>query len=470
MRTLGLLACLLLLSSEPAAAIDKFPYTAYVNADDVYVRSGPGQNYYPTSKLDLGAEVEVYRHDPGGWYAVRPPQGSFCWVAARYLKIDRDGLAVVTGDRVVARVGSDFSDIRDVIQVRLDRGEEVEVLETKNLDPGDGAEKWAKVAPVAGEFRWILGKFVDRTPPEPTLLAENPRRNLLLSRAEAMRTRASDEPYEVTEKDSVAASAATRVSHEAALEPAEPSRQGFRPVRRSSTRDSVAENDRFDNREPAGRLASFEQGQDPRQTDSILPPDVAPPRPYSDNTVNAEEFQAELDAVDLEISQMVAEEPTAWTFAELRTRAETALARAQTAIERGRARLVLNKINRFEEIRLRYETVTEVQSETDLLNAQIANAPSMAEQAPPPSDSGPRFDGTGRLAAILAPRVGQPQFALLDETGQVRTYITAAPGLTLRPYVGRYVGIDGTRGFMPELKAQHLTAKRLTLLNGPIVR
>ena len=52
-----------------------------ITADDVYVRSGPGENYYPTDKLKAGQEVEVYRHDPGGWYAIRPPKGSFSWVA-----------------------------------------------------------------------------------------------------------------------------------------------------------------------------------------------------------------------------------------------------------------------------------------------------------------------------------------------------------------------------------------------------
>ena len=29
------------------------------------------------------------------------------------------------------------------------------------------------MAPVAGEFRWVLGKFLDRTPPEPMLLSES---------------------------------------------------------------------------------------------------------------------------------------------------------------------------------------------------------------------------------------------------------------------------------------------------------
>ena len=55
---------------------DEFPYTAYVAADDVYVRSGPGKNYYPTSKLQRGDEVQIYRHDP-----VQGQFGRFYWVS-----------------------------------------------------------------------------------------------------------------------------------------------------------------------------------------------------------------------------------------------------------------------------------------------------------------------------------------------------------------------------------------------------
>ena len=49
--------CLGLVSS--AAWCDEFPYFAYVNSRDVYVRSGPGKNYYPTEKLQEGEKVEV---------------------------------------------------------------------------------------------------------------------------------------------------------------------------------------------------------------------------------------------------------------------------------------------------------------------------------------------------------------------------------------------------------------------------
>src|SRR5215469_4050399 len=131
---LAIVACVVLCAARTSA--EQFPYTAYVNAHDVYIRSGPGEKYYPVAKLDRGLQVEVYRHDPGGWYAIRPPTECFSWVAAEFVEPRQGNIGVVTGDRVVARVGSSFSDTRDVIQVRLDRGEEVEILEAQEVESG----------------------------------------------------------------------------------------------------------------------------------------------------------------------------------------------------------------------------------------------------------------------------------------------------------------------------------------------
>jgi uncharacterized protein YgiM (DUF1202 family) len=91
----------------PAAAVAQtsFPYKASATSDDVYVRSGPGQTYYATDKLKRGQQVEVYRHDPGGWCAIRPIEGSFTWVSSRFLKPTKHNLAVVTEENVAARVG-----------------------------------------------------------------------------------------------------------------------------------------------------------------------------------------------------------------------------------------------------------------------------------------------------------------------------------------------------------------------------
>ncbi len=106
MRTFGMALLLLLGSAAPLLRADDFPYVAYVNSTDVYIRSGPGRDYYPTDKLNKGERVEVYRHDPGGWYAIRPPRHSFSWVSAHNLDPIDDTLAVVTSKRAVARVGS----------------------------------------------------------------------------------------------------------------------------------------------------------------------------------------------------------------------------------------------------------------------------------------------------------------------------------------------------------------------------
>src|SRR6478752_9162626 len=56
-----------------------------INADAVYVRSGAGDNYYPTMKLNTGTQVTVVgvKFD---WLKVLPPEGSFCYVAKVYVE------------------------------------------------------------------------------------------------------------------------------------------------------------------------------------------------------------------------------------------------------------------------------------------------------------------------------------------------------------------------------------------------
>ncbi len=67
-----------------------------------------------------------------------------------------DGLLEVTMDGVVARVGSTLNQARDVWQVKLRKGELLEML-----DPGPGESgAWYRVAPPSGEFRWVYGRYV----------------------------------------------------------------------------------------------------------------------------------------------------------------------------------------------------------------------------------------------------------------------------------------------------------------------
>jgi len=86
------LAALVLTHIIPAQGQSrKFPYQAIITENETYIRSGPGSRYYPTARLSQGANVTVHRHDPGGWYMIAPPSGSFSWIRAEYV----DCLAVI---------------------------------------------------------------------------------------------------------------------------------------------------------------------------------------------------------------------------------------------------------------------------------------------------------------------------------------------------------------------------------------
>jgi hypothetical protein len=86
----------------------------------------------------------------------------------------------------------------------------------------------------------------------------------------------------------------------------------------------------------------------------------------------------------------------------------------------------------------------------------------------PPFSSGSneRFDGVGRLTRVLPPKLGAPRYALVDEQGNVKAYVSPVPGVSMQFYLGRQVGINGVRGYVAEQNAELLTAKRVTMLDS----
>lgn len=404
-------------AAPPTATTPRtFPYKAYVTANDVYVRSGPGENYYPTEKVKAGTEVEVYRHDPGGWYAIRPLEESFSWVSGRYLKPGEDGLAEVVSEAVAARVGSQFSDIRDVHQVRLERGEVVELRGTKQVGTGPGAATWHKIAPPSGEFRWISGKYVDPDYPHDGL----------------RKTAGQPSPLVQPHRAGVQNVSATAA------------RTAAPPPRGVSSRSAA----------PAGASAA----SPPAVAGAVEVPAAAM------RHVSPEEFQAELDEISAELSIMLAEEPTVWNCEELARRAQMLLDQAQTAVERGSARLLATRIAQAEDIRRRYDAVAEVRTDTERRNQQLAEIARTRSAVPRPQRADDRFDGVGRLTRVVPPALGAPRYALVDERGDVRCYVNPAPGVNMNYYVGRQVGVSGVRSFNPEQRAEIVTAKHVSAL------
>ena len=443
MRYIG--AALISLAMAPAAwsqeSAERFPYSAFVATDEASVRSGPSESFYPVLTLRHGDAVEVWRHDPAGWCAIRPPEGSFSWVAAEFIEQTGERTGVVRGSQVNARVGTHFSDLRDAVQVKLDEGETVDIIERRTLLTAGRETSWYKIHPPSGEFRWIHGKHLVRHPDE----LPKPRNPELAAGANGGAVTVDGNVQQASFTEDAAAMFAEQAAQ----------------------------------RRPVDALASLQ----------TIPEDAA-----------AGEVLDELETV---LSRMVAAEPTAWNFAELQRRADGLLETAATAGERSRARAFLGKLARFQDIQSRYAAIAHLRSETAEIDRQLghdgpsleaiaasANMPAepnlqtaatsaaaTTSIAVKPQEKRPaplveqagldtsRYDGTGRLTQLPAGPAGtMTGYALTNDRGEIQAYVTAAPGMNLRPFLGLDVGINGIRGFLPDKQVMQLTAKRVDVL------
>ncbi|HQU45299.1 MAG: hypothetical protein B7Z73_09625 [Planctomycetia bacterium 21-64-5] len=407
---LAIAACIACCAAQARA--EPFPYTTFVTASDAYLRSGPGEAYYPAARLRRGQQVEVVRHGPGGWCAVRPPEDAFSWVAAEFVEPRQGNIGVVTGNHVAVRVGSAFSNMRDVIQVRLNDGDQVEILEAQELESGGIARAWYKILPPVGEFRWIPAHQLDRQIEEPD---EN-------KHDRWVRQASHDGPG--------------------------PGSAAKRGPRRAVPRREIDD-------EPEDDALASEEDDDGRVQ-----------RLRREERQPKADLKEEAEDLDLALSAMVAAEPPQWDLILLRREAEEAIERSETALERGRIRRVLRKIDKFADIQRRYLAVMDVPAGPHRSDRGVAGR-AVETALPPLAALSPlRYDGVGRLTQLssLDPRL--PQFALVDATGRVSTYVSPAPGVNLRRYLNQDVGINGSLGYLPERQAQHLTAKRIV----PMVR
>ncbi len=137
-----------------------FPYVAEITGDDVYIRSGPGTNFYQCGKLNKGDRVKVLGSQ-FSWSRIVPPAGSFSWISMQYLKPDTDDptTGTVTGDNVRVYAGSDYVKplYSTSLQGKLNKGEKVKLL-------GEQLDEYYKIAPPAFAFLWVTTNFTKPAP------------------------------------------------------------------------------------------------------------------------------------------------------------------------------------------------------------------------------------------------------------------------------------------------------------------
>ena len=134
------------------AQTPSFPWEGEVSGSNVYVRSGAGANWYPTTKLNAGDRVLVLG-DKFGWYQITPPQGSFSYIdMAMVERKAGEKTGVVKQDKVYVRAGSALEQRKSATQVVLNKGSTVEIL-------GE-AQGFFKVTPPPGATLYISKQYV----------------------------------------------------------------------------------------------------------------------------------------------------------------------------------------------------------------------------------------------------------------------------------------------------------------------
>jgi hypothetical protein len=146
-----------------------FPYTAEITGDDVYIRSGPGTNFYHCGKLTAGDKVKVVDKQ-FSWSRIVPPASSFSWISMQYVRISPGdpSVGIVTGDNVRVYAGSDYVKplYSTTLQGKLSKGEKVRLL-------GEQMDDYYKIAPPPFAYLWVSTQFT-KAVPEPVVTPAAP--------------------------------------------------------------------------------------------------------------------------------------------------------------------------------------------------------------------------------------------------------------------------------------------------------
>jgi hypothetical protein len=462
------------------SAAGEFPYSATIESDDAPVHSGPGDEYYATDALPRGAAVEVHRHADGDWLGIRPPEGSFSWVPAEHLAPSDDpAVAVVGPEGAIAWIGARVGRVaQHKWQVKLEPGEAVQIVGDKRhlASMGQRGEGWYKIAPPAGEFRWIHRRHVrlesdshdgKREAASPGSSAE--------PRTTRIKLTSLDEPgsdgLQPTKSASPESDHATQradfqvrpIDHQVALVAADESNEG---------RTAPSGGDGF--------VARKKEHDDVSQTRENSTEQVTEP--------DGSGIDAELRQIELELSTTVARDVAQWELAPVRRQAEQLIERGKTALDRGRARLLLERIAQFEanqqgKVLAGGLTVGSAADElyvppsvtfaaADPGNPEPGNAGAGVGANPAETSSQHfaqlaqegRYDGVGWLLPVHSQLQIAPRFALTDDQGRVIQYVVPAPGRNLHRHLRKQVGVIGQKQHVTGLGAPVLTASNVVEL------
>lgn len=439
---------------------EKFPYDAIIADDEVYARSGPGNKpYYPTARLRKGDHVTVLRHDPGGWYMIEPPPGSFAWIRQELVNRQEDRGVIAGNTQVVAWVGTSFGDDHYVEQRRLQPGEEIEILGEKTLKDERGEVNYLRIKSPKGHFRWIPGAKIVTS--DKQLAAANARAR-------------SGDPFASDSK----ATPIDMASHE-------PTDDG-----------SVASDGKSvpAPKDPGRRPAPTPKDLEEESAHAIAKTTGAKEGPVvSQNEIpgNASQRLAE---VDQQLQEILKRETRDWDFSDIETQLQDLQTNPDTSTAAARR---LASVKKYRQVKADADEFARLMEETNRRDAELATAqrarlapgtiaptsrsqtsapsnnvkqapltyPSSQNRSAPslqtrPAPAKSRFGGAGIIQRSGATQPGLPKHVLIHPNGQRLAYLQGE-GVDLDKYLGESMGLEGDRYFRQDLKSDYMIVKSL---------
>ena len=400
------------------------PYTAVITMDGATVHSGPDNEFYPVLQLRSGDQVEIY-FERDEWCAIRPPVGSFSWVSAKYITVGAGNVGTVLANGLASRIGSDYSDDCETVQVTLKKGESVFILERREQPENSASPVWLKIAPPNGEFRWIhKSAFSNKEPGtaypniQQVRYDANPKEFMI---SEIPKLPKNTEPVQSTPIPKVA------------------SAHPFSTTRRSSSVPTVAD--------------PFQRAFNELQRESH----VVMTRPTDDEVFvvliqRAQELHqiAPTDS-DLERTYHLLESLQ-------RTRAvrQELVRRRPPALSKDKEPGTVSSV--APQTIIPAYTPTSAQSGTLFLSG--GESPAFLRAGVNVGG----YDIVGRLGEFDPLPKGHPPYAVVDEKGQIICLITPSANLDLPSFVGQFVGINGILSYYEKpgkLRSRHLTAQNI---------
>jgi len=170
---------------------------------------------------------------------------------------------------------------------------------------------------------------------------------------------------------------------------------------------------------------------------------------------------ADINELQLELSRQMAAGSSAAVVEPIRQRAHTWIQRLNDPVERGRARVLIERVEQYQRVARRREGQAPVEvplsSSGTLPTPTIGNV--AAGSAAPPGANRKAFDREGFLVQVYSARPDSPPFALTDAAGQTLAYVSPSPGLNLRMHLNAKVGLYGQLSYLTGLETPHFIAR-----------